>query len=97
MEHKTATSADGTYFERLQGDLQILLYTAYLERELGIRIEGVLYNVLLKCNLKMKTGEGRDRGRIRSKESRSYRQKQKREIFSKTTDARNPGGIPISV
>ncbi len=57
LEHKTASSIDGGYLERLWTDFQITLYAYYLEQALGIRINGVLYNVLVKARLKQKRAE----------------------------------------
>lgn len=56
MEHKTAASIDANYLEKLWTDTQIALYCFYL-RQLGYPIVGVLYNVLLKCRLKQRSGE----------------------------------------
>ena len=55
-EHKTATTIDGCYIDRLSLDTQVLLYTAYAEMELGIPIEGVIYNVVKKSLIKQKSG-----------------------------------------
>jgi len=57
LEHKTASSLDGGYLERLWTDFQITLYAYYLEQALGIRITGVLYNVVLKARLKQRRTE----------------------------------------
>lgn len=57
LEHKTASSLDADYLERLWTDFQITLYAYYLERALGIRITGVLYNVLVKARLKQRGTE----------------------------------------
>ena len=57
LEHKTASSLDGGYLERLWTDFQITLYAYYLEQALCIRITGVLYNLLLKARLKQRRTE----------------------------------------
>jgi hypothetical protein len=57
LEHKTASVLDGTYLDRLWGDFQIVLYSYYVEEALGIRIAGVLYNVLVKARLQQSLGE----------------------------------------
>jgi hypothetical protein len=57
LEHKTASSIDADYLERLWTDFQITLYSHYLEKQLGIRIEGVLYNVLVKTKIEQREGE----------------------------------------
>ena len=57
LEHKTASKVDADYLERLWTDFQIVLYAHYLEQTLGLRIAGVLYNVLVKARLKQGVGE----------------------------------------
>jgi hypothetical protein len=56
LEHKTASSVDASYLDKLWTDTQIALYSFYL-RQLGYPIVGVIYNVLLKSRLQQKTGE----------------------------------------
>jgi hypothetical protein len=56
LEHKTASSIDANYLDKLWTDTQIALYSFYL-RQLGYPIVGVIYNVLLKSRLKQKAGE----------------------------------------
>jgi hypothetical protein len=56
LEHKTASSVDGNYLDKLWTDTQIALYSFYL-RQLGFPIVGVIYNVLLKSRLQQKAGE----------------------------------------
>ena len=57
LEHKTTTKVDEAYFERLQLDSQLLLYSLYLSRELGAPIAGTLFNVILKPSLRQKKSE----------------------------------------
>jgi len=57
LEHKTAAQVDGDYLDRLWTDMQIALYAHYIERTLGIRIAGVIYNVLVKAKLQQGKGE----------------------------------------
>ncbi len=57
LEHKTASQLGGDYLERLWTDFQIVLYSRYIEQTLGIRLAGVLYNVLLKARLSQGHGE----------------------------------------
>jgi hypothetical protein len=57
LEHKTASVLDGSYLDRLWGDFQVVLYSYYVEQALGIRIAGVLYNVLVKARLQQGAGE----------------------------------------
>ena len=56
LEHKTASSIDASYLDKLWTDTQIALYSFYL-RQLGYPIVGVIYNVLLKSRLQQKAGE----------------------------------------
>lgn len=57
MEHKSTSKLDEVYFERLQLDSQLLLYSLYLSRELGAPIVGTLFNVILKPSLRQKKSE----------------------------------------
>lgn len=57
LEHKTAAGVDAGYLERLWTDFQITVYAYYVERALGIRISGVLYNILVKARLQQSAGE----------------------------------------
>ncbi|MBI5529343.1 MAG: PD-(D/E)XK nuclease family protein, partial [Deltaproteobacteria bacterium] len=49
VEHKTTAQLDADYLERLWTDFQIVLYSWYVEQALGIRITGIIYNVLVKA------------------------------------------------
>ncbi len=57
LEHKTASQLDADYLEKLWTDLQVTLYCHYIEQCLGIRIAGVIYNVLVKAKLQQSRGE----------------------------------------
>ncbi len=57
LEHKTASLLDSSYLERLWTDFQIILYCWYVEQVLGIRINGVIYNILVKAKLQQSRGE----------------------------------------
>ena len=57
LEHKTAAAIDASYLERLWTDFQITIYAHYLEQALGIRVAGVLYNILVKARLQQSAGE----------------------------------------
>ena len=57
LEHKTAAQLDGNYLEKLWTDLQVALYCHYIEQTLGIRLAGVIYNVLVKTKLVQGKGE----------------------------------------
>ena len=56
LEHKTASTIDANYLDKLWTDTQIALYSFYL-RQLGYPIVGVIYNVLLKTRLRQRAGE----------------------------------------
>ena len=55
-EHKTAASIGGGYLEKLFSDSQITGYVAAL-RDMGIDIEGVVYDVALKPKIRIKKKE----------------------------------------
>jgi hypothetical protein len=57
LEHKTASQVDSGYLERLWTDFQICLYSWYVEKFLGYKISGVIYNILSKAKLKQSKGE----------------------------------------
>ena len=57
LEHKTASQIDSGYLERLWTDFQIHLYAWYVEKALGWRISGVIYNILAKTKLRQRQGE----------------------------------------
>jgi len=57
LEHKTASQIDAGYLERLWTDFQIIIYAWYLEHTLGIRISGIIYNILVKAKLRQIKGE----------------------------------------
>lgn len=57
LEHKSASSIDGNYIDRLPMDFQIILYADYIEQALDIKIHGVLYNVVGKTHIKQHKGE----------------------------------------
>ena len=57
LENKTASKIDGNYLEKLWSDFQIIMYCYYVKKCFNIDCQGVLYNILLKCNLKKNAGE----------------------------------------
>jgi hypothetical protein len=57
LEHKTAAGVDAGYLERLWTDFQITVYAYYVEKALGIRVAGVLYNIIIKARLQQSAGE----------------------------------------
>ena len=68
LEHKTASQINGSYLERLWTNLQILIYWHYIQRELNIKISGVIYNILVKPKLKQREGETEEQFEIRKAE-----------------------------
>ncbi len=57
LEHKTASQIDADYLERLWTDFQIIFYAWYIEQTQGLRIAGILYNILVKARLQQGRGE----------------------------------------
>jgi len=57
LEHKTAASIDASYLEKLWTDFQIIIYAHYVEQTMGIRVAGVIYNILTKAKLQQSAGE----------------------------------------
>ncbi|MBZ0271371.1 PD-(D/E)XK nuclease family protein [bacterium] len=57
LENKTASLLDSGYLERLWTDFQIILYCWYVEQTLGLRINGVIYNIIVKAKLQQSRGE----------------------------------------
>lgn len=57
LEHKTASILDASYLEKLWCDFQIILYSWYLEQTLGIKITGIIYNILVKTRISQSKGE----------------------------------------
>lgn len=57
LEHKTASQMDGDYLEKLWTDFQICLYAHYVEQVFGIKITGIIYNILVKARLQQGRGE----------------------------------------
>jgi len=59
LEHKTASTLDANYLDKLWTDTQIALYSFYL-RQIGYPVVGVIYNVLLKSRMEQRMGETED-------------------------------------
>lgn len=57
LEHKTASTIDSEYLEKLWMDFQLLLYAYALGKYCGLRIAGVIYNILVKAKLRQGQGE----------------------------------------
>ena len=60
LEHKTASAVDDNYWDKLCTDFQITLYLNALEEELGIKLDGVFYNVLIKPRLRQAQEESEE-------------------------------------
>lgn len=60
VEHKTASGISEGYIAKLWTDFQIVLYSYYIERKFGIKITGIIYNILGKCGIKMRVGESEE-------------------------------------
>lgn len=57
LEHKTTSRIDDAYMSRIAIDSQIALYAQALERVLGERVHGAIYDVLQKPSIRMKIAE----------------------------------------
>lgn len=57
LEHKTTSSIGAGYFDKLWTDLQIVLYSHYIQKQFDIELKGVLYNVLQKPLIRQAQGE----------------------------------------
>jgi len=68
LEHKTASTLDADYLERLWTDFQITIYAYYVEQTLCIPITGILYNVLVKARLQQGKGESEEEFQARRAE-----------------------------
>ena len=68
LEHKTASTIDSEYLEKLWMDFQLLLYAYALEKHGGLRVAGVIYNILVKAKLRQGQGESEEEFRVRAAE-----------------------------
>jgi len=57
LEHKTATTIDRGYLDKLWSDSQIALYAVMIEQILGIKIAGIIYDIATKPGVRQKFGE----------------------------------------
>ncbi len=57
LEHKTAARMDASYIDKLWTDFQIILYSFYIEQTMGIKISGIVYNVLMKSQIRQGKNE----------------------------------------
>lgn len=65
LEHKTASSIDASYLEKLWTDLQIIAYALYMEEQEGEPVRWVIYNILAKPKLKQSAGETEEEYQLR--------------------------------
>ena len=68
FESKTAATIDASYLEKLWTDFQIILYAHYVEQTMGIRVAGVIYNILTKAKQQQSAGETEDEFQARRAE-----------------------------
>ncbi len=87
LESKTATNPNVDYFNRLWTDYQITLYTHFIEKEKGIEIEGVIYNVLCKANEQKTSGETEEEYLKRKREKESKNKSGKTTIKRKEVES----------
>lgn len=57
VEHKTSTTTGVSDLDRVGIDAQVLTYADCVGRELGFPIAGVVYNVVKRCQLRLKQSE----------------------------------------
>lgn len=57
VEHKTSTATTGGDLERVAIDAQVLTYADCIGRELDTPVAGVIYNVIKRCQLRLKGKE----------------------------------------
>lgn len=65
IEYKTSASIEDNYIERLVLDMQVHVYKRYAERMLGIKIVGVIYDVIKKPTIYITKGETEQEYQIR--------------------------------
>lgn len=57
LEHKTASRIDAGYIDRLTIDEQIHIYAMCIQEKLGVKIEGIIYNIIEKSQIRLKKNE----------------------------------------
>jgi len=60
LEHKTASRVDSEYAEQKEIDGQTVAYAYAAERELGIKISGVIHDIIIKQQIRLKKGESQE-------------------------------------
>ncbi len=86
LEHKTTSKCDGAYIDRILIDSQIATYACAISRVYGEKVEGAIYDILVKPQTRYKEGETDEQFEARkaaliakSKTGTSKAQKQERE------------------
>ncbi len=57
VEHRTTSTLDEDYLQRLWADFQVTLRANYIEKHLGTPIGGVVYDILVKSRVRQAAGE----------------------------------------
>lgn len=57
VEHRTTSTLDEDYLQRLWADFQVTLRANYIEKHLDTPISGVVYDILVKSRLRQSAGE----------------------------------------
>jgi hypothetical protein len=52
VEHKTSSGIDANHLRTLDINLQVHIYKRYIEMFLGIKVEGILYDIIMKPGIK---------------------------------------------
>jgi hypothetical protein len=90
LEHKTASNIGAGYLERLWTDFQVALYVKYVQEALGVKLDGVLYNVIEKPGLLQAKGETEEEFQVRYAElcqkNKSGKSSAKRQLIESDTD-----------
>ena len=60
LEHKTTSSINDEFVERIFIDAQIAIYAIAIGRELGERVVGAIYNMIEKPGIRMRMGESEE-------------------------------------
>jgi hypothetical protein len=60
LEHKTASTVDENYIAQKDIDSQTMSYAISIENELGIKISGVIHDLITKQKIRLKKGESED-------------------------------------
>lgn len=69
IEHKTAADIGENYLSKLPCDTQISLYSLMIEQTQGIKIDGIIYNILGKTRIHQDPGETEEEFQVRYMEA----------------------------